>query len=141
MTRSEIDALLARHREAFDRRSVAALAASHTEHGTFESPAAGTVKGRTSIAGVYEYWIDSFPDIEFTWGEPIVEGNRVALFWHFRGTATGQFFGEVKPGTRVEFVGAGEYVLSTDGIVSVRHIFDFTGALVNAGVLKVKPAT
>jgi predicted ester cyclase len=140
MTRLEIDALLEQHRAAFERRDDAALAAGHVESGTFHSPAAGLVEGRHAIRGVYEYWLRSFPDLEFTWGPPIVDGDRLALFWHFRGTAAGEFFGDVKPGTRVEFDGAGDYLLSPEGIVSVRHVFDFTGALVNAGVLKVKPA-
>jgi hypothetical protein len=30
--------------------------------------------------------------------------------------------------------------VSPEGIVTARHVFDFTGALVSAGVLKVKPA-
>lgn len=141
MTRPEIDALLARHRAAFDQRDAAALAATHTDDGTFESPAAGLVRGRKAIADVYAYWISSFPDIEFIWSEPIVDGDRLALFWQFRGTAAGKFFGEVKPGTKVRFAGAGDYRVSTEGIVSVTHVFDFTGALVNAGVLKIKPAT
>jgi predicted ester cyclase len=68
-----------------------------------------------------------------------VDGERVALFWQFGGTASGEFFGEVKPGTRVQFAGAAEYRVSPAGIVSARHLFDFTGALVTAGVLKVKP--
>jgi len=141
MTRPEIDALLARHRAAFDQRDAAALAATHTDDGTFESPAAGLVRGRKAIAGVYAYWIASFPDIDFTWSEPIVDGDRLALFWQFRGTAAGKFFGDVKPGTKVRFAGAGDYRVSAGGIVSVTHVFDFTGALVNAGVLKIKPAT
>ena len=140
MTRSEIDALLDQHRAAFDSRDVDKLAACHTEQGTFRSPAAGTVTGRTKIAGVYEYWLDAFPDMEFSWTEPVVEGDRVALFWRFSGTASGAFFGDVKPGTHIEFPGAAEYVMSPDGIVSADHVFDFTGALVTAGVLKVKPA-
>ncbi len=78
--------------------------------------------------------------MDFTWSAPIVEGTRVALFWHFAGTVSGQFFGDVHPGTRVQFDGAAEYVVSPEGIVSARHLFDFTGALVLAGVLKVKPA-
>jgi hypothetical protein len=32
-------------------------------------------------------------------------------------------------------------VFSDDGIVSVRHIFDFSQALVTAGVLKIKPTS
>jgi hypothetical protein len=141
MTRPEIDALLSRHRAAFEQRDAAALAATHTEDGTFESPAAGLVRGRKAIADVYAYWIASFPDMEFTWDDPIVEGDRFALFWQFRGTAAGKYFGEVTPGARVQFPGAGDYRVSPDGIVGVRHVFDFTGSLVNAGVLKVKPST
>lgn len=140
MTRAEIDAFLERHQQSFASRSAATLAADHTEAGTFESPAASSVRGRAEIQKVYEYWLSAFPDLDFSWQAPIVEGHRVALFWHFGGTVAGQFFGEVRPGTRVQFDGAAEYVLSPEGIVSARHLFDFTGALVTAGVLKVKPA-
>jgi predicted ester cyclase len=140
MTRPEIDALLARHQLSFAGRRAETIAADHTEQGTFYSPAAGTVTGRAAIQKVYEYWLAAFPDMSFTWDAPIVEGDRAALFWHFGGTLAGQFFGDVRPGTRVEFPGAAEYLLSPGGIVSARHLFDFTGALVTAGVLKVKPA-
>lgn len=140
MTRAEIEELLARHREAFASRSAVVLTDGHTESGTFYSPAAGTVVGRDEIRKVYEYWLAAFPDMEFTWSMPLIDGSRVALFWHFGGTLAGKFFGEVRPGTRVQFDGAAEYVVSPQGIVSARHLFDFTGALVAAGVLKVKPS-
>ncbi len=139
MTRSDIDAFLERHRESFASGSAARLASDHTELGTFESPAAGIVRGRADIENVYKYWLAAFPDLDFSWREPVVEGSRVALFWHFRGTLAGEFFGHTQPGKRVEFLGAAEYNLSPDGIVRARHIFDFTGSLVSAGVLKVKP--
>ena len=140
MTRSEIDALLDRHRQSFASRNPATLTADHTVDGTFYSPAAGMVTGPEAIREVYGYWLTAFPDMDFTWSQPIVEGDRIALFWRFRGTAAGAFFGDVKPGTRVEFSGAAEYLVSPAGIVSARHVFDFTGALVAAGALKVKPA-
>ncbi len=139
MTRSDVDAFLERHRQSFASGSAARLAADHTELGTFESPAAGIVRGRADIEAVYKYWLAAFPDLDFSWREPVVEGSRVALFWHFRGTLAGEFFGHTQPGKRVEFLGAAEYNLSPEGIVRARHIFDFTGSLVSAGVLKVKP--
>ena len=37
--------------------------------------------------------------------------------------------------------GAAEFVFGDEGIVSVRHIFDFSQALVTAGVLKIKPTS
>lgn len=139
MTRDEILARLDRHRDAFASRDPARLAADHTENGTFESQAVGVVVGRPGIQGVYAYWLKAFPDMEFTWREPVIDGDRAAIFWHFRGTVEDAFFGPAHPGGRVEFNGAGEYHFSHDGIVSVKHVFDFTGALVSAGVLKVKP--
>ena len=139
MTRDEILARLDRHRDAFASRDAARLAADHTENGTFESQAVGVVVGRPDIQGVYAYWLKAFPDMEFTWREPVIDGDRAAIFWHFRGTVEGAFFGSAHPGGRVEFKGAGEYRFSQEGIVSVKHVVDFTGALVAAGVLKVKP--
>ena len=141
MTRAEIVAMIDRHRHAFASRDAGMLAAGHAQNGTFESQAAGVVRGRPAIQGVYEYWLKAFPDLEFTWREPIIDGDRISLFWHFSGTlSAGDFFGKAQPGAHVEFSGAGEYHVSPEGIVSARHVFDFTGALVSAGVLKVKPA-
>jgi len=141
MTRADIVAMIERHRQAFASRDAQLLAAGHAPNGTFESQAAGVVRGRAAIQGVYEYWLKAFPDLGFTWREPIIDGDRISLFWHFTGTlAGGDFFGPGQLGAHVEFSGAGEYLLSPDGIVSARHVFDFTGALVSAGVLKVKPA-
>ena len=139
MNRQDVEALLLKHKESFAARSAVTLAADHTEQGTFYSPAAGSVVGRKQIQQVYEYWLDAFPDMDMTWGDPLIDGDRAAFFWQFAGTVSGNFFGEVKPGTRVQFAGAAECHLSPEGIVSVRHLFDFTGALVTAGVLKVKP--
>ena len=141
MTRAEIVAMIERHRQAFASRDAKLLADGHAPNGTFESQAAGVVRGRAAIQGVYEYWLKAFPDLGFTWREPIIDGDRIALFWHFTGTlAGGDFFGPAQHGAHVEFFGAGEYQVSPEGIVSARNVFDFTGALVSAGVLKVKPA-
>jgi predicted ester cyclase len=140
MTRSEIDAILERHLASFARRDAKALAADHTPDGTLESPAHGRVAGRDKIQEIYRFWLTAFPDLQFDWDPPIVDGDRVALFWRFSGTVTGPFFGEAKPGTRVEMQGAAEYRLVPEGIASARHVFDFSGTLVKAGALKVRPA-
>lgn len=139
MTRAEVEAFLAHHKRSFASRSAPTLAADHTEHGTLRTPAEGTRTGRAEIQKVYEYWLTAFPDMDFDWGAPIIDGDRVAFIWHFAGTVSGQFFGDVRPGTRVQFDGAVQYDLSPEGIISAHHVYDFTGALVTAGALKVKP--
>ncbi len=140
MTRAAIEDCLERHKAAFARRDVEALTAVHAPDGTFDSPAYGVVRGREAIRDVYRYWYRAFPDFILTWEYALIDPPRASYFWTFDGTAEGPFFGEVRPGTRISMIGAAENVLSDAGIVSIRHVFDFSGTLVRAGVLKVKPS-
>jgi predicted ester cyclase len=140
MTRAAIEQLLARHKDAFARRDVEGLTFSHAENGTFESPAYGVVSGRDAIREIYRYWYAAFPDFLLTWESALIDPPRVSFFWTFAGTAAGPFFGEVKVGAKVTMQGAAEYAMSEAGIVAARHVFDFSGTLMRAGVLKVKPA-
>ena len=140
MTRDAIEQLLARHKDAFARRDAEALTLTHAADGTFESPAYGVVTGRDAIRDVYRYWYAAFPDFLLTWDSALVDPPRASFFWTFAGTAAGPFFGDVKVGAKVTMQGAAEYTLSERGIVAARHVFDFSGTLMRAGVLKVKPA-
>jgi predicted ester cyclase len=139
MTREEILSLLSSHQDAFLARDAGRLALQHAPAGTFQSPAHGIVEGREAIGEIYRYWFTAFPDLRLTWGRPVVDGDRAALFWSFSGTAQGPFFGAVGAGTLIEMPGAAEYVVADGLIRSVRHVFDFSGVLMRAGVLKVKP--
>jgi predicted ester cyclase len=140
MTRSEIEALLARHRASFHRLDAAALAADHLADGTFESPAHGLVRGRQAIEEVYRYWFTAYPDMRFDWTDAIIDGSRAAFFWTFEGTLRGPFFGVLNPGAHIAMEGAAEYGFARGGIESARHIFDFSGVLMKAGILKARPA-
>ncbi len=140
MTRDAIKQQLAEQQAGFLARSAEALAATHAPDGTFESPAHGLVRGREAILEVYRYWYKAFPDFSLQWGSAVTDPPRAAVFWRFEGTTTGPFFGDVRPGTPIKMSGAAEYTFGDEGIVSVRHIFDFSAVLVTAGVLKIKPA-
>src|SRR5688572_22090750 len=140
MTRSAIEQFLEQQQLAFARRDVEALTALHTEDGTFESPAYGVVKGRDAIRQVYGYWYRAFPDFQLTWEYALIYPPRAAYFWSFAGTAEGPFFGEVRAGSKVQMIGATENTYGEQGITATRHVFDFSGTLVRAGVLKVKPS-
>jgi predicted ester cyclase len=139
MTRAEVERRLAEHQAGFLARSPALLAETHAVDGTFESPAHGMVRGRDAIRDVYQYWYNAFPDFMLTWRTPVIDPPIAAVFWKFDGTVTGPFFGEVRAGTPIRMLGAAEYTFGEAGIVAVRHIFDFSAVLVNAGVMKIKP--
>jgi predicted ester cyclase len=140
MRHEEVERQLVKHRDGFLARDPDMLASGHAPDGTFESPAAGLVRGRAAIHDVYRYWYAAFPDFMLTWESPIIDPPRAATFWTFEGTSAGPFFGEVRPGTHVRMTGAAEYTFGDAGIVSVRHIFDFSALLVSTGILKIKPA-
>ena len=139
MTRSAIENLLERQKDAFARRDVEALTLLHAPEGKFESPAYGVIVGREAIRDIYRYWYAAFPDFLLTWDSALVDPPRSSYFWTFHGTAAGPFFGDVKVGSRISMIGASESTYSEEGIVVIRHVFDFSGTLMRAGVLKVKP--
>jgi predicted ester cyclase len=140
VTRQAIENLLARQKAAFAQRDADALAALHAPEGVFESPAYGVVSGRDAIRDVYRYWYKAFPDFLLTWDHALIDPPHASYLWTFTGTVAGPFFGDVKVGSRVNMVGATECRVEDDVIVSIRHVFDFSGALMRTGVLKVKPA-
>ena len=140
MTREAIEALLARHKLAYLHRDVEALTACHAPDCTFESPPYGIVHGREAIRDVYRYWYRAFPDFILSWEGALVDPPKASWFWRFDGTTEGPFFGQVRPGSKMQMIGATECECGEEGFVAIRHVFDFSGALVRTGVLKVKPS-
>ena len=140
MTCDAIMALLARRHDAIVRRDAAALMADYAEDAVVESPLAGIVKGREANQQVYRAWWSAFPDRVDHVEEAIVDGGRAAQFATLTGTDLGGFMGLAPTGKpfRIPIV----YLFTFDDrfIVHERRIYDFTGMLVQLGVLKAKPA-
>ena len=140
MTRHDILTLFEQRQAAFLRRDVGALADLYAEDGVVESLMAGTVRGRDAIGNVYRAWFAAFPDVVITSEDLIVDGLRAAHFMTHAGTDSGGFMGLPPTGKpfRIPIVHFFEF---RDGrIVRERRIYDFTGLLVQIGVLKAKPA-
>jgi steroid delta-isomerase-like uncharacterized protein len=141
MTRDEIRALFTGRRDAINRHDAAAAAALHLETGVLESPTAGgAVQGRAAIEQVYRAWFAAFPDLVFSNDELIIEGGRVAEVGTLNGTATGGFMG-LPPTDKPFHVPVLNLLTLQDGrIAHERRVYDFTGLLLQIGVLKAKPA-
>ena len=140
MTRSDITDLLARRDAAWNRRDVAEMTALHAEDGVVESLMAGTVEGRAAIGDVYRAFFTAFPDFNLHTDELIVEGDRAVQFASAGGTDTGGFMGV--PASRKSFRMPVVFLYTFhDGQIAYeRRLYDFTGLLVQIGVLKAKPA-
>ncbi len=140
MTREDIVALLARRDVDWRRRDAAALAADHSADGVVISPTGGVLEGREQIERIYRLWFTAFPDLEFETSEVIIDGHTAVLLASITGTHTGDFFGLAATGRHVQFGSAFVYKLHESEIAHERRILDFTGVLVQVGVLKTKPA-
>ncbi len=140
MTREQVRELFARREAAWRSRDVAALAADHAPDGVVVSPTGGVLEGREEIERVYRVWVTAFPDLVVTVTDLLIDGDRVVQLLDVVGTHAGEFLGLSPTGRRLQVVGAFIYTIRDNLIVHERRILDFTGVLIQVGVLKVKPA-
>jgi steroid delta-isomerase-like uncharacterized protein len=139
MTRDETQQFFDRWMDAWLRRDVEALMLAHTEDCVLESPIAGKVTGRVAIENVYRAFVTSFPDVTIDNPQLIVEGDRAVQLVTFSGTNTGGFMGMQPTGKRFSFAAVLIYTMRDGLIAHERRIYDFTGFLLEIGVLKAKP--
>jgi steroid delta-isomerase-like uncharacterized protein len=140
MTREELTTFADRRREAWDRRDAAGLAAGHREDGTVTSPLFGTVHGRAAIETSYRNLFTIFVDWEFIGDELIMDGDRVAEGFTARATHTNEFLGIAGTGRRFQVRGVMLFRFNDGLIADEERIYDFSGMLIQLGVLKAKPA-
>lgn len=140
MTRDEITAMFRRREAAWRARDAATLAGDHAPDAVVISPTGGVLEGREEIQRVYQIWFTAFPDLQFTEYDFLIDGNRVALLMTVTGSHSGDFFGLPASGRHVQAVCAFHYTLKDGVIVHERRVLDFTGVLIQVGVLRAKPA-
>lgn len=140
MTREQTVALFARLQAAFDCRDATALAACHTRDGVVDSLMAGRVTGREAITETYQAWFRAFPDVVMTSDDLIIDGHRVALVSDVVGSDIGGFLGLPPTGRPFRLPIIFLYTIDDGLIQHARYIYDFTGLLVQIGVLKARPA-
>lgn len=140
MTREEILALFTRREAAWAARDAASLTADHAADGVVVSPTGGVLEGSVEIERIYRVWFTAFPDLIFATEDLIVDDQRVALLCRITGSHSGEFFGMPPTGRRIEVSGCFIYRMEDGQIAHERRILDFTGLLVQVGVLRAKPA-
>jgi predicted ester cyclase len=140
MTRDEIAAFYAHRADAWKRLDSKALAADHAVDGTIESPNAGHVKGRALIEEIYRMWFAAFPDLEFRIDDLVIDGDHTVVVATILGTDSGGFMGLPPSGKRFKMTACLIATIGDHEIVHERRVYDFTGLLVQIGMLKARPA-
>jgi steroid delta-isomerase-like uncharacterized protein len=136
----DIPALIARQTESWTRHDAAALAEGYAEDAVVSSPMFPRAEGREAIRLSFEALFRIFPDWKLVGETPCITGNRVMQLCKVGGTQRGEFMGVPGTGKHTEF----DCVLIfdvEDGLIKrERRIYDFTGMLIQLGVLRGKPA-
>jgi len=106
-----------------------------------ESPlAAGTVQGRQAVTKIHQALFDALPDLKFLQEQILVDGDQAVQVATLTGTYTGGFMG-LPPSGKPLKVPIVIICSFQDGLITQeRRIYDFTGMLVQIGVLKARPA-
>jgi predicted ester cyclase len=140
MTRDDVLALLDRRSGAMAGRDMSAFADLYAADAQLESPLGGSATGPAAIRKATEAFYAAFPDANLTEEPPIIDGTRVAIVAEIVGTHNGSIMG-LPPSGRA-FRCAVTFVLEVEAgvLLRERRIYDFTGLLVQIGVLKAKPA-
>jgi len=139
MTRDEITALFARRQAAYDDLDAAALAADYADGATIDSPLSGS-HGKADAERNLQAVFDAFLDLRMTFEPPIIDGDRVCAFATAEGTNIGGLMGLPPSGRSFKMRTAFFFELRSGKIVREHRVYDFTGLLVQVGVLKAKPA-
>jgi predicted ester cyclase len=116
------------------------LATDYTEDAVIVSPMFPGVRGRDAIERSFVALFDIFPDWEMSFEDPVIDGARAVNCCTVRATQVGAFMGVAGTGRRFEFTCVLAFDVRDGLIAHERRIYDFTGMLIQLGVLRGKPA-
>jgi steroid delta-isomerase-like uncharacterized protein len=139
MTREQIVGVMQAMQRAWTVRDPVALAATHGEDGLVQSPIFGEVRGRADIERTYRDLFRAFADWTYEGQDLIIDGNRAAQTFAVTATHTSELFGVEATNRRFKVQGVLIFELRDGKILSERRLYDFTGLLLQVGVLKAKP--
>jgi steroid delta-isomerase-like uncharacterized protein len=139
MTRESILAVIAHWESAFAERDLQGLSALYADDAILESPIVGSISGREAVTKTTLALLEAFPDAKYTTEPPVIDGTRAAVAAVVEGTHVGAFLGVEPTGRpfRLSLVFLLEF--RENEIVRDRRVYDFTGWLVQLGVLNAKP--
>jgi len=140
MTREEIVAFFKRREEKYEDLDAAALAADYADDAVIESPSTGRHAGRDAEKSFHAVF-NAFLDLTMTNDEMVIDGDRVVTVHTVEGTHMQELLGIAPTGKPFRMTVAFIYELRDRKIVREQRIYDFTGMLIQIGVLKARPAS
>jgi steroid delta-isomerase-like uncharacterized protein len=124
---------------ALERRDSLGFSQVYSDNVALESPLGGSVGGREAVRKAFEGFFKAFPDATFLFEPPRIDGDEVVIVCSIAGTHSGGFAGLPPSGNPFRFQLVFLLTLRDGQIVRDRRIYDFTGLMVQIGMIKAKP--
>jgi steroid delta-isomerase-like uncharacterized protein len=138
MTREAAVALLAQRERAFRERNPDAMAPVYADDAVLVSPMFGTLSGREAIHASHVKLFTVFLDMRIDTEEVIFEADRGVQAFTGHASHTTELFGVPPSGRSFELRGTFVFDFRDGKISRERRLYDFTGLLLQLGVLKPK---
>ena len=139
MTREQIVGVLNTMQRAWNSRDSVALTSAHADDGVVYSPIFGEVHGKAAIEKSYRNLFTAFADWTFEPQELIVDGLRAAQLFTVTATHTSEIFGMAATHRRFKIQGVLVFEFRDGKVAVEKRLYDFTGLLIQMGVIKAKP--
>lgn len=139
MTEQASREMFLRQREYWQARDPDALAGCHTPDGVIISPIFRTVTGTEAIRESYRSLFRIFPDWDYQPHDLLLCNEGAAETFTVKATHVGEFLGLAGTLKKIEIQGVRVFELRENLIARERRYYDFTGTLIQLGVLKSKP--
>ena len=140
MTREETAAFFKRRAEAYEDLDAALLAEDYAADAVIETPSTGKHTGRDAEKNLRAIF-EAFLDLTMSIDDVVIDGDRVVTVHTAEGTHMQELLGIAPTGKRFQMSIAFIYELKDRKIVHEQRIYDWTGMLVQIGVLKARPAS
>jgi steroid delta-isomerase-like uncharacterized protein len=140
MTRDDALKFFSLQQDDWNARDPVALAHGYSEDGTIISPIFRTVQGMPAILESYRATFETFPDWEYRGQELLVDGDNIAQPFIVHATHTEEFMGLPGSGRKFDIQGVRLFKMKDGLIAYERRYYDFTGLLIQLGILRGKPA-
>jgi steroid delta-isomerase-like uncharacterized protein len=120
--------------EIWNKGNLAAIEECYAPDGVFSGDQLPDSKGIEAIGQLATMIHSSFPDIHYTVGDLIAEGDKVVLRWTSRGTHRGEFLGIAPTEKQIKSTGTTTYCLEGGKIVEAWVNWDALGMMQQLGV-------
>src|SRR5262245_43293341 len=140
MSRDDAVKFFSLQQAAWNARDPDGLARAYADDGTIISPIFRTVQGKTAILESFRATFAIFPDWQFVSQELLVDGDNIAQPFIVHATHSREFMGLPGSGRTFDIQGVRLFKMKDGLIYYERRYYDFTGLLIQLGILRGKPA-